>query len=284
MLLQQGLCLFQVKLPRFFLVYAAIEPAKQRILQNGVVHTCAAPQYLGRGETAQLRSGGLRLSADGGIKRTGGNIAKGQTVAVIQPINTCHVIVFALVKHAAFGDGTRGDDPGDIPLHDALGQGRIFRLLANGDFVALGNQTGNVGIHAVIGNTAHGSLFFLRLVPVTGGQCQIQFFSSQLGIFVEHLIEVAQSEKQDTVFILFLDGVILTLHGRQFIFFFSHNHSSSFSWPVRLQVVAPVMVTQANLPMFSGSPGRRTSRPPSVRAVSSSLSLPSIRQRRVLPI
>ena len=54
--------------------------------------------------------------------------------------------------------------------------------------------------------------------------------------------------------------------------------------PVRLQVVAPVMVMFRKVPMRSSPPAKRTSRPPSVRAVSRSLSLPSTRQRRVCPM
>ena len=54
--------------------------------------------------------------------------------------------------------------------------------------------------------------------------------------------------------------------------------------PVRLQVVAPVMRRSRKLPMRLSSPAKRTRRPPSVRAVRSSPSLPSTRQRWVEPM
>ena len=53
--------------------------------------------------------------------------------------------------------------------------------------------------------------------------------------------------------------------------------------PVRLQVVHPVIFASANCPSRLSGPVMRTSRPPSVRAVSSSPSLPSTSTRIVLP-
>ena len=53
--------------------------------------------------------------------------------------------------------------------------------------------------------------------------------------------------------------------------------------PVRLQVVHPVIFASANCPSRQSGPLMRTSRPPSVRAVSSSPSLPSTSTRIVLP-
>ena len=55
------------------------------------------------------------------------------------------------------------------------------------------------------------------------------------------------------------------------------------SSPTRLHVVQPVIVTSKNCPIRLSSPAKRTSLPPSVRAVSMSLSRPSQSTRTVLP-
>ena len=55
------------------------------------------------------------------------------------------------------------------------------------------------------------------------------------------------------------------------------------SSPTRLHVVQPVIVTSKNWPIRLSSPAKRTSLPPSVRAVSMSLSRPSQSTRTVLP-
>ena len=68
----------------------------------------------------------------------------------------------------------------------------------------------------MIGHTAHGSLLLLGLGPVPGSQRQVQLFGRQLGVLVEHFIEVPQPEEQNAVLILLLDGIILPLHGGQF--------------------------------------------------------------------
>ena len=78
----------------------------------------------------------------------------------------------------------------------------------------------------MIGHAAHGGLFFSGLAPIPGGEGQIQLPGSQLGILVEHLVEVAQTEKQDAVLIVLLDGVVLPLHGGQFINSFGHKLGS----------------------------------------------------------
>ena len=75
----------------------------------------------------------------------------------------------------------------------------------------------------MVRHTAHRGLLFLGLVPIPGGEGQIQFSSRQLGILVEHLVEVTQAEKQDAILVLFFNVVILPPHGGQFIIRFCHR-------------------------------------------------------------
>ena len=126
-------------------------------------------------------------------------------------------VIVGLIGNGIFKkNGARRDDTNHIPLHQPLCLLRILQLLTDSHFVALGHQPGNIGIHAVIGHTAHGSLLLLGLGPVPGSQRQIQLFGRQLGVLVEHFIEVPQPEEQNAVLILLLDGVVLPLHGGQF--------------------------------------------------------------------
>ena len=201
---------------------------KQGVLQNRVVGGGTSPDDLAGGEPSQLTGGGRGVGTAGDIESTGGQVAESQTAALLFPVDTSDVVVLALLQHTAFRDGAGGDNPGYLPLHQPLGQSRVLRLLADGDLIALAYQSGDVGIHGVVGDTAHGGLLFLRLVPVPGGEGQIQLPGSQPGVLVEHLVKVTQTEKQNTVFVLFLDGVVLLAHGGKLCVFFFHADSPKF--------------------------------------------------------
>ena len=215
-------CPAAIKLTLPALIDAAAEPMKQRVVDHRIVSTLTPTQNFRRGEPAQLRCGRSGIGTGGGEKRTGGNVAKCHAKFTHISIQAGEIIVPAFFQHAAFRDCAGGDDPGNVPLHQAFGGGRILHLLTNGYLVALGNQTGNVGIHAVIGHAAHGCLFFLGLVPIPGGQGQIQLPGCHFGILVEHFVEVTQPEEQNAVLIAFLDFVVLTLHGCQFCIYGGH--------------------------------------------------------------
>ena len=100
---------------------------------------------------------------------TPGTVTESQTVLCALVTDGCNEVVPAFFQHATFGDGAGGDDTGDLPFYNALSLGRIFNLLTDSDFVALGNQTGNISIYRMEGDTAHRCLFFLRLISVAGG-------------------------------------------------------------------------------------------------------------------
>ena len=205
----------EIKLFRLALVDAAVQAAHQAIVEGGSDHIIAAAQDLRRGEPAQLGGGGGGVGADGDIECAGGNIAESKA-ELFAAIQAGKIVVLALLQHTAFGDGAGGDNAGDLPLHKALGGGGICHLFADGYLVTLLHQPCDVGIHTVIRNAAHGSLLFLGLTAVTGGQSQIQLPGGHLRVLVEHFIEIAQTEKQDAVLIIVLDRAVLPPHGRHF--------------------------------------------------------------------
>ena len=278
----------KVILTGLFFIYATHKTVAQRLLQNGILAVFTATHNFRGGKTAQLRCNCLGIFTQSGVECTGGKITEGNTEFTAFAVVRSEIIVLPFFQHTAFCNGAGCDDPGDIPFHNALGLRRIFHLLANSHLVALCHQTGDVGIHRVVGNTAHRGLLFLGLVSVTGGKGQVQFPGGSLGIFVEHFIEVTQTEEQNAVLVALFDLEVLPTHRRHFTGSCSHKINSLFlysgSLPVRLQVVAPVMVISVNVPIRFSSPKKRTNLPPSVRAVSRSLSLPSTRQRMVFPM
>ena len=229
MLFQQRFGFLQIKFLRLSLVHAAVEAAEQRVVDGVAVHVRAEANHLAGREAAKLGADGLGVGADRGIESAGGYIAESQAKAPARAVDAAHIVIFALVEHTALRHGAGGDNAGDIPLHKTLCSGGILHLLANGHLVALLHQTGDVGIHAVEGNAAHGGLLLLGLTPIPGGEGEIQLPGSQFGILVEHLIEVAQTEKQDAVLIALLDGVILPLHGGHFVCRFCHSFGSFIS-------------------------------------------------------
>ena len=63
------------------------------------------------------------------------------------------------------------DDPCDFPSDNALCEGRVFHLLADGYFFVSLDQFGDVSVSGVIRNAAHGDF---GAVFAAGGQYQIQ--------------------------------------------------------------------------------------------------------------
>ena len=161
-------------------------------------------------EVAQpLRPGG----EGGGIHLPGGDVAQAQAVGRRVGVDGADVVVFAVLQHGGGDHRPRRHHPDDVPVHQAPGLGRVLGLLADGDFIALGNQSGDVAVGGVVGHPAHRGALIRRLVPVPGGQSQVQLLGYQLGILVEHLVKVPQPEEQNAVRVLGLDVQILLHHG-----------------------------------------------------------------------
>ena len=185
-------------------------------------------QRLPRGETAQLvEDMGLGLSGVvGAAKLAGRHVAEGHAALVAAEKDRGDVVAAPLLQHGALRHGAGGDDADDLPLHQALGQGRILHLLADGHFIALGDQARNIGLGAVVGHAAHGRALLRVLdVPVPGRQRQVQLPRGELGVIVKHLIKIPQAEEEQAVGMLLLDLQILPFHGGQLC----HKDTSGFS-------------------------------------------------------
>ena len=145
--------------------------------------------------------------------RAGRDIRKAQTCFLSFEEDTGNVVIAVILQHTALNDRAGCDHADDVPLNKALGLGRVFHLLTDGYFVALGDQPRHIALVAVEGHAAHGcSLFHAALLA---GQGQVQFLGCRQGIVKEHLIKIADAVKQNFVLMLFFDLKILLHHGRQ---------------------------------------------------------------------
>ena len=102
---------------------------------------------------------------------------------------------------------SRRHHPRHLALHQLLGKARLFHLLADGHPVALLNQPVNVALDGVVGNAAHGdrrAAFF-----IARGQGDLQLARRHHRVFVKHLVEVPQPEKQKGLGVLLLDCGVL---------------------------------------------------------------------------
>ena len=156
------------------------------------------------------------------VRMAGRHVAERYACVLLIQENAAEEVAAPVVEAGAVDDRAGRDDADDIALDKALGERRVLGLLADGDLVALGDQAGDVGVARMVGDAAHRCLILRRLAAVAGRQRQIELARGELGILVEHLIEVAQAEKEDRILILFLDLQILLHHRRDL----GHDSSS----------------------------------------------------------
>ena len=211
--------------------HAAAEPVGRDAADFPNIFLVPAEQQLRGAEAAQLVADGfLRVTTFKirGAERACGNIAERRAVAVFACIDAGVVVVFRLVEHRAFGHGAGGHDADDVALDKTLCQRRVFHLLADGDLVALLDEAGNIALGGMERHAAHGHLVFGRFVlgVVAAGECEIQLPGCNARVLVEHLIEIAQTEKENAVGVPLLDSAVLLHHGRKL----SHESTSGFVW------------------------------------------------------
>ena len=80
----------------------------------------------------------------------------------------------------------------------------LFHLIADGDAIALADQTRDVAFGRMIGHAAHGDgrAFFL----VARGEGDFEFARGGDGVVEEELVEIAQAEHQQSARDLLLDA------------------------------------------------------------------------------
>ena len=97
-----------------------------------------------------------------------------------------------------------------------------FDLIGNRDTVAAPDQPREIGVGGVGRDAAHGNLRALFLIA--RGQGNLQFARAHNGVFKKHLVEVAKTEENQSVGMLFLDGGVLP-HQRRGLFIHCEKYS-----------------------------------------------------------
>ena len=199
-------------------VHTAVQPFLQNALQHLAVVRAAAKQHLDRRKAPELvadRFLCIRSACGSGVERTGRNVAEAHAPALTAAADAGIVVVSGFLQHGALRHRAGRHDAHDVALHKPLGKRRIFHLLADGDFISLCDQPRDIAVGGVIRDAAHRRLLLLVLAAVTGREGQIQLPGRKTRVLVEHLIKIAQTEKQQTVRVARFDLAVLLHHGRQ---------------------------------------------------------------------
>ena len=207
-------------------VHAGVEAVAQKIRQRAVLRRRAAQKGLGRQKAAKLVLRVLHGVGAGNLRRAeraGRHIAEAQAVCTGCAVDAGIIIVFGFHQHRAFRHRAGRHDADDIALHKPLCQRRVLHLLTDGDLVALGDQPRDIALRGMIRHAAHGNLILRAFVlsMVARGERQIELARSNARVLLEHLIKIAQPEKQQAVGIALLDRIILLHHGGEF----GHNQN-----------------------------------------------------------
>src|SRR5215217_7257094 len=95
-----------------------------------------------------------------------------------------------------------------LAANQASGESWVFHLLTDGDPVARANELPEIFGRRFYGHAGQGH------AVATGGQCNIENLGGELGVFIEHLVEVADPIKQDGIPVLRLHLPPVLEHGR----------------------------------------------------------------------
>ncbi len=177
---------------------------------------------LGRAQAVQLLPHRIGVIDLRGSEFPGGYIGVGNANPARLDHDRGQVVIDVAGQQAGFQDCSRrhhpyhlsGEQPANWPIAD---------LLADGNVVALLDQPGQIRLGRMEWNSGHRDPHAFG--NIAGGQHDLQFLRRDLGIVVEGLIEVAQSEEQNGVGILALDFKILLPNRGQahaYAFYFDH--------------------------------------------------------------
>jgi hypothetical protein len=95
------------------------------------------------------------------------------------------------LEQLVLGDRAGGDDASHLALDQALGQGRVFHLVADGDAVSRMEQFSQVMLDRLDRHAGH------RDRAVASGEGEAEDAGDEFGVFFKRLEEVAHAEQQD---------------------------------------------------------------------------------------
>ena len=142
----------------------------------------------------------------------GGEIQRGDAGA-LAPRGAGDEEVVPFARQPVLGEhGARGDGLDHRPAHESLGELRVLHLLADRDAVALGDEAAQVLGRRLDGHPGERDLGGTAVVARGEGQAQLA--RGELGVVLEHFVEVAHPEEQNGLRIPSLDLAVL-LHQRR---------------------------------------------------------------------
>ena len=106
-----------------------------------------------------------------------------------------------VVALGAVGRVDRGagrEDAGDFAANDLFGELGVLHLLADGDAVALAEQTADVAFGRVIGDAAHRD----RALAIAGGEGDLQLAGGGFRVVEKEFVKIAHAEEEQGVRIL----------------------------------------------------------------------------------
>ncbi len=151
-----------------------------------------------RGLAAELR----------GAELAGRKIEQGEADAILCGVYGGEIVV-ALRALGRVERGAGRQDACDLAADDLFGELGVLHLLADGDAVALVQETAEVAFDRVIGNAAHRDLAF----AVAGGEGDLELAGGGFRVVVKELVEVAHAEEEQGVRMQGLRGKVLPHEG-----------------------------------------------------------------------
>ena len=168
-------------------------------------------EHLAGVEAGEFAGQGLGAGFAGG-QVAGGDVGVGQAAGVAIANGHGQVVVGFGLEPVLVEDGAGGDDAGDLAFDEAAAD--FADLVADGDAQAGLDEAPDVGGGRVVGDAAHGHA--VAFAELAGGEDDLQDGGGAFGVFVEHLVEVAEAEEQDRVGLLLFYVKILTPQGGRF--------------------------------------------------------------------
>ena len=128
---------------------------------------------------------------------SGRNIQEGHATGTFSEMYGSKKIILPIVQHVVVDRYARSYQLRDSPLHQLLGQFRVFQLVANRHPLAGTNQLGQIGVECMVGKSGH--LNGLPLAIGTLGQRNTQYLRSNNGIGRISFIEVPATKQHHSI-------------------------------------------------------------------------------------
>ena len=200
-------------------------PGEPGVGPRGAVHAGVVVAQAGNGAGMGLRDQQLarldpsELVGEGGVAAhlgeaefAGGDVGEGQAVLVAGGDDRHQEVVDLGLETLPLREGAGADDLDDLAPDHALGELGILGLLAHRHLEAGGQELADVRGGGVMGHAAKGHR--LAVVAIAAGEGDVEYLGRPFRVLEEHLVEVAEPEKQDGVLVPFLDLQVLVHHGR----------------------------------------------------------------------